>query len=162
MLLKKVLCFITVIALCLVPISCGNNTNNQQATLTVAAAADLIPAFEELGKLYEQKTGKKVVFSFGSTGLLAKQIENGAPMDVFAAANIEFIDKLEKQNLIVPGTKVLYARGRITVWTLPDAKIKVEKLEELTNPEIKKIAIANPEHAPYGMAAQEAMQLLKI
>jgi molybdate transport system substrate-binding protein len=83
-------------------------------------------------------------------------------MDVFAAANIEFIDKLEKQNLIVPGTKVLYARGRITVWTLPDAKIKVEKLEELTNPEIKKIAIANPEHAPYGMAAQEAMQLLKI
>lgn len=146
-------------------LACNSTPKTEIATttpLTVAAAADLTPAFEELGKLYEQTTGKKVVFSFGSTGLLSLQIENGAPMDLFAAANIEFIDKLEKQNLIVPGTKTLYARGRITIWTRTDAKIKVERLEDLTNPEIKRIAIANPGHAPYGIAAQEAFQSLKI
>ena len=83
--------------------------------LHVAAAADLIPAFEEIGKEFESTYKTKVVFSFGSTGLLSRQIENGAPMDVFAAASIDFINQLEQKDLIVPDTKAIYARGRITL-----------------------------------------------
>jgi molybdate transport system substrate-binding protein len=126
--------------------------------LTVAAAADLAPAFEELGRAFQETNKIKVVFSFGSTGLLAKQIENGAPMDLFAAANTDYIDQLEKQGLIVPGTKTIYARGRITLWMPKGTNLRIEKISDLTRPEVKRIAIANPDHAPYGMAAKQALE----
>jgi molybdate transport system substrate-binding protein len=137
-----------------------NETNPKK--LYVAAAADLAPAFEEIGRGFEQATGIQVVYSFGSTGTLAKQIENGAPMDVFAAANVEFVDGLERKGLIIPDTKALYARGRITIWTNADSKLRIEKLEDLADADVAKIGIANPEHAPYGMAAREALQSVGI
>jgi molybdate transport system substrate-binding protein len=126
--------------------------------LHVAAAADLIPAFEEIGKEFESTYKTKVVFSFGSTGLLSRQIENGAPMDVFAAASIDFINQLEQKDLIVPDTKAIYARGRITLWVPKNSALKIEKVTDLTRSEVKRIAIANPDHAPYGKAAEEALQ----
>ena len=129
-----------------------------KAEIIVAAASDLVPAFEELGRQFEQDTGTKVTFTFGSTGTLTKQIENGAPIDVFAAANIEFVEQLERQGLIFPETKALYARGRITIWTRADAALKVERIEDLAQPDVARIAIANPEHAPYGRAAREALE----
>jgi len=131
---------------------------NPYPELTVAAAADVAPAFEELGREFEQQKGVKVVFSFGSTGMLAQQIENGAPMDLFAAANVDFINQLEKHGRIIPDTKALYARGRITLWRLRDSSVGVEKISDLTRPEVKRIAIANPDHAPYGMAARQALE----
>lgn len=127
-------------------------------TITVSAAADLMPAFEELGKRFEKQTGVHVDFNFGSTGQLAQQIEAGAPVDLFAAANIAYVEQLEAKGLIVPGTKALYARGRIVIWTRPDSTLPIETLHDLLNPAIKHIAIANPDHAPYGIAAREAMQ----
>ncbi len=130
--------------------------------LNVAAAADLTSAFQEIGGLFERATGTHVVYSFGSTGTLALQIEHGAPMDVFAAANIEFVDRLEKQGLIIPDTKTLYARGRITLWTKSDSPLHIEKLGDLARPEVQKIAIANPAHAPYGLAAQQALQAARV
>lgn len=130
--------------------------------LYVAAASDLTPAFEEVGRSFEQATGIRVVYNFGSTGVLAKQIENGAPVDVFAAANVEFIEALERKGLIIPDTKALYARGRITLWTPPDSKLRVERLEDLARPEVQRVAIANPEHAPYGVAAREALQAAQV
>lgn len=138
--------------------SCNNTGSNSTPTLIVSAAADLTPAFQELGKRFEQETGAKVVFNFGSTGQLAQQIEQGAPVDLFAAANLSFVDELEKQNRIFSDTKILYAQGRITLWTRSDSQLKPERIEDLARPEFKKIAIANPEHAPYGMAAREALQ----
>jgi molybdate transport system substrate-binding protein len=129
-----------------------------KAEIIVAAAADLAPVFEELGRQFEQETGTRVTFSFGSTGTLAKQIENGAPMDLFAAANVEFVDQLERQGLIVSETKALYARGRITIWTRADSVLKIERIEDLAGAEVARIAIANPEHAPYGRAAREALE----
>jgi molybdate transport system substrate-binding protein len=126
--------------------------------IIVAAAADLAPAFEELGRQFEQETGTKVTFSFGSTGMLAKQIENGAPIDLFAAANVEFIEQLDRQGLIAPETKALYARGRITIWTRADSVLRIGRIEDLTQPKVARIAIANPEHAPYGRAAREALE----
>lgn len=136
----------------------SETTSPAPVTLTVSAAADLTLAFQEIGQVFEQKTGTKVVFNFGSTGQLAQQIEQGAPVDLFAAANVSFVDELEQQGLIVPETKALYARGRLTLWTRADSLLQIERIEDLAQPEIKRIAIANPEHAPYGKAAQEALQ----
>ncbi len=126
--------------------------------LTISAAADLMFAFQELGALFEKETAIKTIFNFGSTGQLAQQIEQGAPVDLFAAANVAFVDELEQQGLILPDTKALYARGRITLWTRVDSPLRFERLEEVARPEVKRVAIANPQHAPYGIAAREALQ----
>jgi molybdate transport system substrate-binding protein len=127
-------------------------------TLTVSAAADLTYAFQEIGAQFEAETGHQVVFNFGSTGQLAQQIEQGAQVDLFAAANVSFIDDLAQQRLILPDTKQLYARGRITLWTRADSPLQIAQVDDLARPEIGRIAIANPDHAPYGVAAREAMQ----
>ena len=138
--------------------ACRPRTNNQPQEITVAAAADLSNAFEEIGREFETANKIKVVFVFGSTGLLTRQIENGAPMDLFAAANVSYIDQLAQKGLIVPDTKQIYARGRITLWTTADSSLKIETIADLARPEVKRIAIANPDHAPYGLAAQQALQ----
>lgn len=126
--------------------------------LTVAAAADLIPAFTEIGARFTQETGIGVDFSFGSTGQLAQQIQQGAPVDLFAAANQSFIDQLEQAGRIIPGSRAIYAVGRLTLWTRSDSPLNLTSLADLTDPAIRHIAIANPEHAPYGVAAREALQ----
>lgn len=124
--------------------------------IRVAAAADLAVAFKELGTAFESKTGKKIAFSFGSTGLLAKQIAEGAPFEVFAAANVAFVDDVVKSGQCRKDTQALYARGRIVLWAKDEASLP-KSLEDLRDPRFKKIAIANPEHAPYGRAAQQAL-----
>ena len=128
------------------------------AELTVAAASDLAGAFDEVGKELQVAKNIKVVFNYGSSGMLARQIENGAPIDLFASANIDYVNQLEQKGLILPDTKKLYARGRITLWTLNDSPLQIEKITDLTRPEVKRVAIANPEHAPYGMAARQTME----
>ena len=151
---QVVACLVVTLLACF---ACGPRSNSG-SELHVAAAADLIPAFEEIGREFEAANKTKVVFSFGSTGLLSRQIENGAPMDVFAAASIDFINQLEQKGLILPDTKGIYARGRITLWVPKESSVKIEKLTDLTRAEVKRLAIANPDHAPYGMAAREALQ----
>lgn len=133
-------------------------TQTQPVTLTVSAAADLNYAFQEIGQLWQQETGNTVVFNFGSTGQLAQQIERGAPVDVFAAANKIYIEELEKKALIIPETKAIYGRGRITIWTKQDSQLKIQDIKDLMQPAVKRVAIANPNHAPYGVAAREALQ----
>ena len=125
--------------------------------ILVSAASDLTGAFKEIGAMYEKETGNRVIFNFGSTGILAQQIEGGAPVDLFAAANKRYVDDQEKKGLIIPETKRGYAIGRIVLAT-PKGGVKLNSVEELTRPDIKRIAIANPSHAPYGMAAKEAME----
>ena len=83
-------------------------------------------------------------------------------MDVFAAASTDFIDQLDQKGLVLPGTKAIYARGRITLWTTTERNLKVEDIKDLTRAEVQRIAIANPDHAPYGMAAREALQTAGI
>lgn len=143
--------------------SCGAGSGSPSTvTLTVSAAADLTPAFQEIGKQFEQTTGNKVTFNFGSTGQLAQQIEQGAPVDLFAAADVSYVEGLEQKGLILPDTKALYAQGRITLWTRADSPLRIERIQDLTRPDVRRIAIANPEHAPYGMAAREALQSSNI
>jgi molybdate transport system substrate-binding protein len=155
---KQAIGIACIVLMCLLAGCSRQSPNEQRNEITIAAASDLTPAFEEIRPGFEQATGIKVVYSFGSTGNLARQIENGAPMDVFAAANVEYVNGLEQKGLIIPETKALYARGRITLWVRSESPLQIDKLEDLTRPGVKRISIANPEHAPYGMAAREALQ----
>jgi molybdate transport system substrate-binding protein len=129
----------------------------QSPILRVAAAADLQKAFQELIPLFEKETGAKVTPVFGSTGLLSKQAEEGAPFDLLFAANEKFIADLETKGKLVAGTRQLYAIGRLVIWTRK-GRPHPATLTDLAQPTYRRIAIANPEHAPYGAAAREAMQ----
>ncbi len=126
-------------------------------TIKVAAAADLQKAFTELGATFKQATGNTVELDFGSSGLLAKQIEQGAPFSLFAAANREFVDQVIKAGKCDAATAHPYARGRIVIWT-PNGVAAPTSLADLADPRFHKIAIANPEHAPYGKAAKQALE----
>ncbi len=124
----------------------------------VAAAADLAFAFRDLGPLYEQATGQKVVFSFGSTGVLERQIAEGAPFDVFAAANATFADDAVASGACLADSRTSYATGRIVLYAPPGAAFTPRSMADLADSRLAKIAIANPEHAPYGRAARDAMK----
>jgi molybdate transport system substrate-binding protein len=126
--------------------------------VNVAAAADLAFAFRDLGPLYEKATGQRVVFSFGSTGILERQIAEGAPFDAFAAASASFADDAIASGACLADSRTSYATGRIVVYVASGAAVTPRALAELTDPRVTKIAIANPEHAPYGRAAREAMK----
>ena len=126
--------------------------------LKVAAAADLSFAFKDVGDAYEKATGQKVVFSFGATGLLEKQIAEGGPFDAFAAANVSFADDAVKAGACLPDSKAIYATGHLVMFTTKDAAAQPKNVADLTDTRISKIAIANPDHAPYGMAAKKALQ----
>src|SRR5258708_18131082 len=101
----------------LVTTGCKDREGSTTAPLRIAAAADLAFAFKELGDRYAKTTARKVVLSFGSTGLLEKQIADGAPYDVFAAANVSFADDAIASGACVKSSKVLYATGRIVLYT---------------------------------------------
>lgn len=134
----------------------------EQKQLTIAAAADLSFALKEIAQQFKKNTGIRIVLSFGSTGMLSQQIENGAPFDIFFAASERYVDELKDKGLIIPDTKKLYAQGKIVLAVNKISGINAKKLEDLLDPSIKKIAIANPDHAPYGIAAKEAMLKLGL
>ena len=127
-------------------------------TLTVSAASSLTASFTEIGKLFEAQTGDTVLFNFGASGSLAQQIEQGAPVDLFASANVGFVDELQKKGLVLPDTVQNYARGQIVLWTRSDSPVKLERIVDLAQPAIGKVAVANPDRAPYGLAAREALK----
>ena len=126
--------------------------------ITVYAASDLDMAFREIKPIFEKATGTRVTLVMGSTGNLAKQIEHGAPADVFFAANASFVDDLQTAGAVIPQTRALYAQGRIVLATPTKPTVVGRELADLLKPEVRRVAIANPAHAPYGRAAQEALE----
>jgi molybdate transport system substrate-binding protein len=139
--------------------ACGSDATKNQAAateITVAAASDLRPAFEELGRVFTKRHGVQVTFSFGSSGQLREQIINGAPFDLFASANTKFVDDVIEAGRGDAASKRNYALGRL-VLVAPKGKNSPETLESLTGTSYKRLVIANPAHAPYGVAAQEAL-----
>jgi molybdate transport system substrate-binding protein len=150
-----------IIALCLFLITGVNGAVAEE--ITIAAAADLNFVFRELVAEYEKSTGDRVRLSLGSSGNFYAQIQNGAPFDLYFSADIAYPRKLEEAGLTVPGSLYLYAIGRIVLWTGKDSRLDLSKgLEILRQPTIKKIAIANPKHAPYGRAAVAAMEHAQV
>jgi molybdate transport system substrate-binding protein len=128
--------------------------------LRVAAAADLKFAMQDVTAQFEKQSAIKVDVTYGSSGNFFSQIQNGAPFDVFFSADIDYARKLETAGLAEPGTLYEYAIGRIVIWTPADAKVDVARLgwKTLLDASVQKIAIANPEHAPYGRAAVAALR----
>jgi len=132
----------------------------QGLEIRIAAAADLKFAMGDLAEQFQKQTGTKVNVTYGSSGNFFSQMQNGAPFDLFFSADIEYPRKLEVAGLAEPGTLYKYAVGRIVIWTPVDTKVDVTKQgwKTLLDASIEKIAIANPEHAPYGRAAVAALQ----
>jgi molybdate transport system substrate-binding protein len=127
--------------------------------LSVAAAADLQFAMQDIAGQFEKQTGKMVKPTYGSSGNFFQQIQNGAPFDVFFSANLDYAKKLEDAGLTVPGSFYEYARGKIVIWVPNASKLDINAgLKVLLDPSIKKIAVANPQHAPYGKAAVAALE----
>ncbi len=135
---------------------------SNESEIIVAAAANLSDSFPELAQEFTRQSGIRVVLSFGGTADLAKQIENGAPFDVFAAADVSHVSALAQKGLITAGTVNSYARGSLVIWAPAGANIKLERVEDLEQTEIERIAIAKPDIAPYGLAAIEALRALNL
>lgn len=122
-----------------------------------AAASDLEPAFTELGTEFASQSGRGVVYSFASSGSLAQQIEHGAPFDLYASASTELVRRLAAHDRLVAGSQRDFARGRLALWARAGVAVP-QSLQELTRPGLGRIALANPEHAPYGQAAVAALR----
>jgi molybdate transport system substrate-binding protein len=141
--------------------SCLACTNfAQKKTLRTAAAADLQSAMPEIAKAFEAQTGTAVDVAYGSSGNFYAQIQNGAPLDVFFSADNEYPRKLEESGFAEPHSSTIYGIGKIVLWMPASAKCNPERdgWRCLQDPALKKIAIANPAHAPYGRAAVAALQ----
>ncbi len=129
------------------------------AEIKVAAAADLTFVFKDVAAQFENQTGSKTKLTYGSSGNFFAQIQNGAPFDLFFSADIGYPEKLEAAGLVEPGTIYEYASGKIVMWVPNGSKLDLSRgLATLLDPGIRKIAIANPQHAPYGVAAVAAMR----
>jgi molybdate transport system substrate-binding protein len=126
----------------------------------VAAAADLSSALKQLATSYEQKTGVRVKLSFGSSGMLTQEIQNGAPFDVFLSADMDYPRQLVAAGLADADTLTQYARGKLVLWTPSGSPLDIQHqgMNVLLDSSVKKIAIANPQHAPYGRAAMAALK----
>lgn len=128
----------------------------EKKILRVAAASDLSLALKEIAAGFEKESGASVVVSYGSTGALSEQIGRGAPFDVFLSADAARAERLARDGRVLPDTLHVYARGVIVI-AYKDGKSAPKTLRDLLLPSIRKIAIANPAHAPYGKAAAEAL-----
>jgi molybdate transport system substrate-binding protein len=128
-------------------------------SLTVAAASDLQSALPAIVSQFEKDTGQGVRLTFGSSGNFFTQIQNGAPFDVFLSADIDYPRRLEASGEAERGSLYQYATGRIVLWTRNDSGIDVRRgLAVLADARVRRIALANPEHAPYGRAAVAALR----
>ena len=125
----------------------------------MAAAADLQTALPAIAAQFEKDTGHHVALTFGSSGNFSTQIENGAPFDVFMSADSDYPKRLEQAGLAERGSLYEYATGRLVLWTRNDSGIDVTRgLAALADARVRRIAIANPTHAPYGRAAVAAIR----
>jgi molybdate transport system substrate-binding protein len=138
----------------------GNSLHVQEQTVRVAAAADLKFAMDDLAAQYRTQGRSNLEITYGSSGNFFSQIQNGAPFDLLFSADMEYPRKLDAAGLSEPGTLYQYAVGRIVIWAPAESKLDVgaQGWKALLDASVQKIAIANPEHAPYGRAAIAALR----
>lgn len=127
------------------------------AEIRVAVASNFRPAMQVLAKRFEKQTGHQVVLIFGSTGKQYAQIKHGAPFDAFFSADSERPLLLEQEGIALPGSRFTYAVGKLVLWS-PVAGYVDSTGDVLKTGEFRHLAIANPELAPYGLAAQQVLQ----
>lgn len=131
-------------------------------TLTVSAAVSLKDAFHEIGEIYKIKKGRAITFNFGASGVLQKQIETGAPVDVFASSGEKQMDELENNGLIEQATRRDFARNSLVLIVPTDAKILLASFSDLAKPEIQKIAVGNPKTVPAGEYSEQLFEKLNL
>lgn len=131
-----------------------------EAQVTVAAAADLGPALQDISRNYQQKGGHEIKVSLGASGNLTQQIKNGAPFDIFLSADEDYPKKLIEGGFADSSSLYRYAIGKLVLWVPANSTLDLEHagMNVLLDPSVKKIAIANPQHAPYGKAAVAALK----
>jgi molybdate transport system substrate-binding protein len=152
-------CFHTLVSIAVV--LSGSVAAGQE--LTIAAASDLQAVLPQIAARYEATTGQTVRLTFGSSGNFLAQIQNGAPFDLFFSADIDYPTRLDRAGLAEPGSIDEYAIGRLVLWAPTRLGLDVrEGLAALVRPTIRRVAIANPEHAPYGRAAVAALRAAGI
>jgi len=131
--------------------------------ITISAAISLKNAFEEIGKVFEKEHPKaKVRFNFGASGDLARQIEGGAPVDVFASAAQKDMDEIDQKGFITSGTRMKFAENTMVLVKSGMSRIRMESFEDLRKAEVKKIVIGNPKSVPAGRYAEEVLKYLKL
>jgi molybdate transport system substrate-binding protein len=129
----------------------------ESPAILVAAASDLAAAMPELVRAFEETHDARVTATLGSTGQLAMQVLQGAPVDVFLSADAGWVDRLAAAGRLEPETRRVYAHG-VLVLLVPGAAAPPAGVQELRQPRYARIALANPEHAPYGRAARQALE----
>lgn len=136
----------------------AQQSNSQE--LTVAAAADLSSVLQDIANRYQKKTGVQLKLSFGASGALTQQIENGAPFDIFFSADMDYPRHLITAGQADDGSLYEYAVGKLVVWVPANSPLDLDRdgMKALLGSSVKKISIANPEHAPYGRAAVAALK----
>ena len=154
--MARLLLYVMLVLLCRPAIALADD-------IAVAAASDLQFAIKELIVEYEKQTGHHVKLSLGSSGNFYAQLQQGAPFDLYFSADIGYPKKLEEAGLTVPGSLYRYAVGRVVLWAPKQSPVEVSKgLTVLRDAAVRKIAIANPKHAPYGRAAVAAMEQSQV
>jgi molybdate transport system substrate-binding protein len=123
----------------------------------VAVASNFAPTLNRIAPSFERQSGDRLLVSAGSTGKLYAQIVNGAPFDVFLAADVARPQRLELEGFVVDGTRFTYALGRLVLWS-PRLDVPRLDLDTLTSPRVRHVAMANPRTAPYGQAAQQVLR----
>jgi len=143
-----------------IPLLSWSQEKPDSRELVVAAAADLSAALQEIAKNYESNTGVTVKLSFAASGALTQQIQNGAPFDLFFSADLDYPRQLIGHGDAEASSLYQYAVGKLALWLPADSALDVEHqhMSVLLDPSVKKIAVANPQHAPYGRAAVAALQ----
>jgi molybdate transport system substrate-binding protein len=157
-------CFLCVsVSLCWI-CGCICGFAQDKPTLVVAAAADMQFAMKEIKAGFQNQSGAQLTVVTGASGNLFEQIENGAPFDVFLSADMEYPRKLVAHHLADGASLFRYAVGRLVLWAPPGSKVDLARLglNAMLDPQVTKIAIANPQHAPYGSAAVAALKTLKL
>ena len=163
---SKTLLLFLAVSLVLASFSCARKDSpsaaGSEGEIVVAAAISLQDAFQKIAQLYQERTGDKVGFSFGASGELARQIEAGAPVDVFASAGEREMDGLESKGLVETGTRADFARNSLAIVVPAGSKLGLRAVGDLARPAVKRISVGNPKTVPAGMYAQQLLEHARL
>ena len=165
--LRKALALLafSIATLCLAPLCLLAGSRAAKAEnpeILISAAISLKESFNEIGGVYQRRTGNRVTFSFGASGELEKQIEAGAPVDVFASAGQREMDRLEAKNLIEPSGRADFARNVLVLVVPVDSKLRLRSVSDLAKADVNKIALGDPKTVPAGAYASEMLHRTQL
>ncbi len=153
---------LALLAGCRMHTTTDNTAPTARAEITISAAVSLKDAFTEIGQLYEARTGTHINFNFGASGLLQKQIEQAAPVDVFAGAGAKQMNELAAQGLLLADTRRDFARNALALIVPANSPAQLNTFEQLARANVRKIAIGNPKTVPAGQYAEQTLTHLNL